>query len=539
MERRVKRFLSAWLIASVLVPKVLVADPATLPLLGDSRVHLYTQRAYEGFGPAVDGAVDQRYAELVAAGMDTARHLFDWRDLEPSPGVYDTAVVTEAMDAAIAAGIANQFANLVTIDSAGPVVPTWVQDLLDAGVSWDDPRITDAFADLLDVFVPLMLERDMFMLGLANEPGGYYEDAPEAAATFKGFVAAATEHAHALEPGLAVTVVFAGTQGPALPELLPLNDVATFNTYFYVPEEDPDCPLAGEPLSLWRSATAERVGEILDELVDAAQGKLINIQEIGQASAGMTLGPRTSETNQAEVYDAFVSALHARRSHFRTVCNWTLNDHDTAWEPLRQGLIDDGLPACYADNIAEIFTLTGLVASDEDATAKPAFDVFRDGVTFFAESGRETTENIDINQGLAGAWFDPTRPGQGVLIDVDPVRRLLFLAWLTYAPSAEAQADEGGQRWYTAQGTYSGNAATGLLLHSTTGGRFDDVSNVVTRRIGRLSMSFEACDTGTLRYTLDEDGVSHIIPLRRLLPEAALLCDTLAQTGESAPSRNP
>ena len=98
-------------------------DPSTMPLLPGERLHLYTQEAYEAFDPVVTAAVDSRYDELVDAGMDTARHLFDWADLEPAPGVYDLQDMIDAMDARSAAGIEHQFCNLVVIDSFGPVVP--------------------------------------------------------------------------------------------------------------------------------------------------------------------------------------------------------------------------------------------------------------------------------------------------------------------------------------------------------------------------------------------------------------------------------
>ncbi len=501
-------------------------DPAEMPLLGDSRLHLYTQQAYEGFDPATEAAVNERYDELVDAGMDTVRHLFDWQDLEPTPGQYDTALVIEAMDAAIERGIKHQFPNLVVIDSAGPVVPQFVEDLLAGGASWDDPQITDAFADLLSVFVPIMLERDMFMLGLSNEPGGYYEDEPELAATFKGFVEAAVEQAHRLEPDLATTVVFAGPNDPAIPDLLPLGDVASFNNYIYFAESDPACQLNGEPLPLFRSDTAENVGRYLDELIAVAQGKLVNIQEIGQAVSGTTLGPNAGEGNQAAVYAALNDALGQRQAQIRTVCNWTLNDHDQAWLSLGQDLVNDGLPQCIADNVVDIFTTTGLVRSDTSATKREAFEQFKAGVSRFA--GAPADSAFSINQGIAGAWFDPTRPGQGFLIDVkaDPVQPLVFLAWFTFPADATGDSDDLSQRWYTAQGSYEGASAEDLLVSLTTGGRLDSPESVATRPVGTVTLRFQSCTDGEVIYELDE-GPSGTIPITRLLTGTDGLCEAL------------
>ena len=365
-------------------------DPADLPLLGDQDIHLYTQEAYEGFSPSITTAVAGRYDELVAAGMDTARHLFDWADLEPSPGVYDTALVLEAMQDRRDRGIRHQFCNLVIVDSGGKTVPPYVEALLASPQGWQHPALLRALEDLLDVFVPLFLQHDAYLLGLANEPGGYFEDEPLEAASFPAFVAHGFEHVRTLEPRLSCTVVFAGAQDGALPSLMPLCDVASFNTYVYRQELDPNCALAGQRLPLYRADSAASVGSLLDELIVAAAGRLVCIQEFGQASGWndmpQTLGPQAGLANQASCMEALGQALANRSAHVRTVCQWVLNDHTPAG---MQYLVDDlqsaGLPSCYAANIAEIFGPAGLVRSDATASIKPAFVAFRDAVQRFAQ----------------------------------------------------------------------------------------------------------------------------------------------------------
>ncbi len=362
------------------------ASPGELPLLGDSAVHLYAQEAYEAFPDAVTKAVAARHAELVASGMDCARHLFDWAGLEPTPGTYDTDLVIEALDARIESGITHQFCNITVIDSFGAEeLPQYIADLLAQGTPWDDPRITGAFARLLDAVVPLMLDRGTYMLGVANEPGGYYTDSPDEAASFEGFVQAAVEHVHSLEPRLACTVVFAGPNDPALPHLMPLVDVATFNRYAYVEELDTGCRWDDSPLRLGRAMSPGGVAAILDELIAASQGKLICIQEFGQSTgwddAPQTLGPNAGLENQRAVIEALANALNSRRSFFRTVSIWTLNDHTRAgMQYVADAILTEGLPQCYADNVTEVFGPTGLVHSDSDASPKPAFDTFKTAV---------------------------------------------------------------------------------------------------------------------------------------------------------------
>lgn len=298
---------------------------------------------------------------------------------------YDLALVKEAMDDLRERGIKHQFVNIVVLNSEGWVIPEYVQALLNTGATWDDPRIYNAFADLLDRFVPLMLDRGMFVLALSNDPSGYYEDARAQAASFKGFIRAAVAHAHRIEPDLACTVVFAGSADPAIGDLMPLLDAASFNSFAYAKRPSPRCTHGGTSLPPYRSDAAEQVGTQLDKLIAVAQGKLINIQKIGQATEGASLGELTGEANQAAVYDALGTALRARREEgFRILCNWTLNNHDRAWNPLRAILVREGLPACYANNIRDMFTKTGLVHSDRAATAKPALFVFKRSISAFA-----------------------------------------------------------------------------------------------------------------------------------------------------------
>ena len=361
-------------------------DPATLPLLGEQRVHLYVQEAYEGFDPDITNAVAARYAELVDAGMTCSRHLLDWADLEPSPGVYDVDGVIEALDRRVAMGTPKQFVNITVIDSFGiETAPQYVQDLLASGARWDDPRITGPFGDLLDAIVPAMVDRGVYMIGFANEAGGYYENEPNEAASFEGFVRSAIDRVRVIEPRLSTTVVFAGTEDASIPDLLPLIDVVTFNNYVYTIELDASCTLLGEPLPLWRATVPDAIPAMLDGMIGVAGDKLICIQEIGQATGWQgrpsTLGPLASEANQAAVLEALAEALQERGHRFRTVSLWTLNDHTPAgMQYLVDAVLAEGLPLCYASNLAEIFGPTGVVESTPEARPKPGFDVLRESI---------------------------------------------------------------------------------------------------------------------------------------------------------------
>jgi subtilisin family serine protease len=118
-----------------------------------------------------------------------------------------------------------------------------------------------------------------------------------------------------------------------------------------------------------------------------------------------------------------------------------------------------------------------------------------------------------INAGLSGTWFNPATDGQGFLIDIDAVARLIFVAWFTYEPAG------GTQRWFTLQANYSGNPVT-LPVLRTVGGRFDQAGGTQTTTAGSADLRFDSCTRAVLTYRFT-DGTSGTIPLQRLLPVPA------------------
>lgn len=120
-----------------------------------------------------------------------------------------------------------------------------------------------------------------------------------------------------------------------------------------------------------------------------------------------------------------------------------------------------------------------------------------------------------IHPGLSGAWYDPSRGGQGLLITVDKDLPLVFAGWFTY--DAAGSGGLAGQRWYTAQGPYTAESAL-LELYITTNGRFDapdPVSRTGPGEVGTLDLSFSDCNNGTATYQF-KDGPGRSFPLLRL-----------------------
>jgi hypothetical protein len=125
---------------------------------------------------------------------------------------------------------------------------------------------------------------------------------------------------------------------------------------------------------------------------------------------------------------------------------------------------------------------------------------------------------------LSGNWFGGvTTSGQGFTADVNPMSGVLFLAWYTYVPGG-AIADPSGQRWYTAQGSFTpGLRSIPVVIYETTGGMFDAPTppGQKTVPVGSGTMAFQSCVAATFSYSFvggTSSGLSGAITLSRVGP---------------------
>jgi hypothetical protein len=126
-----------------------------------------------------------------------------------------------------------------------------------------------------------------------------------------------------------------------------------------------------------------------------------------------------------------------------------------------------------------------------------------------------------FNDGLAGAWYNPETPGQGVLIKVEPEDQFLFLAWFTHTDGESSNTGE--QHWFTAQGNYSGQKAE-LTLYETLGGKFDDPQSINTNPVGTATLNFSDCGFGMMSYNLSNWHLEGVFPLERAIPGSENVC---------------
>jgi YVTN family beta-propeller protein len=140
-------------------------------------------------------------------------------------------------------------------------------------------------------------------------------------------------------------------------------------------------------------------------------------------------------------------------------------------------------------------------------------------VTCSATAARPT--NADF--ALSGNWYEPATSGQGLTVEVNPISRAFFSAWYTYAPNGAASG-AAGQRWYTAQATFTaGLRSIPVTFYETTGGVFDQPTppGQSTVPVGTGTMAFQSCSAATLSYHFTggtSGGQSGTITLSRVGP---------------------
>jgi uncharacterized protein (DUF885 family) len=138
-----------------------------------------------------------------------------------------------------------------------------------------------------------------------------------------------------------------------------------------------------------------------------------------------------------------------------------------------------------------------------------------------------STQAVDINAGMDGAWFDLNTPGQGFFIDADPDPEggnFIFVSWFTYGEETAS-----GQRWLTAQGGFEGSTAE-IAVSETTGGSFDDAQAVNIGKVGTMTIDFTDCSNAQLSYSLPSDSADGDIAISRVIPGNQTLCEELVGT---------
>ncbi len=382
-------------------------NPEDLPLLSPGP-HLGMIQGFESPKPSVQPLIDAGWQDALQQGMDVGRVHYSWGELEIAPGVYDLSSITSEMGQLHAQGL-QLFVTLETIDSEGFTLPN---DLLDPnsptglinGWHLDNPVIVSRFSSFLDQLLPVVVQNGGWVLSVGNEPGNYLSDNPSETSSFVAFLAAARQHAHSLEPNLAITMTLSWLQfsnnEPFLPSLRDECDVVAFNySPFY---------LGWNFFNWFTMLPPSVVRQDIQSLLNFAGTKNLIFQEIGY-SAGYTSSPsdiNSSPAKQAEFFQNLFEIL-ATEPRFRAGIVFQMMD----WSPALSSayanlLVTEGLPRWLADRYGEILATTGFFRFTDGST-RPAWQTFLGGLSW-------------MQQGIGSLLLNstPASPGQTATLTV-------------------------------------------------------------------------------------------------------------------------
>ncbi|MEM9303374.1 MAG: SMP-30/gluconolactonase/LRE family protein [Pseudomonadota bacterium] len=127
----------------------------------------------------------------------------------------------------------------------------------------------------------------------------------------------------------------------------------------------------------------------------------------------------------------------------------------------------------------------------------------------------------DVDARMSGAWFDPTRNGEGWLLEILP-GDVALVVWFTYG-------EQGRQRWLIGTGSVAGTTIEFDDMREPIGAFFGpafDPGSVDRAAWGTMSFTFENCNVGTMTYAANDPAIgSGTLDLAALTKISGLACD--------------
>ncbi len=332
---------------------------------------------------------DSKVAEAISHGMDVAKIQVDWVNLEPDQeGVYDQNLLANLLDANNNQG-RKTFVLICAFEGEGfEAIPARFRDgegNLLPGKHIDDEDILEAYRNLLDWAVPMIVSKGGYVLSVANEPEALIEDQIEGKDNIVNFVQNAVDHSHSISNELAVGVTLSGTweSSPAHSDLLAPCDVMIWNVY------NNKMVVNGKDLSFNVPDPATYLTPIIDELLLNSEGRYLVLQEAG-SSAGYDSGSGingTQEKQRATVEVMF--DLLDSRPNFRVWYWWPMIDwSEETGQYMVDVLQEEGLPQGFIDDLKEVLRTGGLITF-ENGKARLAWDEFLAGQDMISGSAPE------------------------------------------------------------------------------------------------------------------------------------------------------
>jgi type IX secretion system substrate protein len=254
------------------------------------------------------------------ACMASTHMSYSWSDLEPQPGQFDTAFMSEAMDPADifypAFDISAEL-QLATVNTLFRVVPSDLEN-----VPWDSPLMINRFKTLLDTVFAHLPHLQLDALNIGNESDAFFGGNAAQYVSYKNFLDAVFPYAkqkyfelHGTPLKVGTTFTFNGLTGPLTAPLCQLvnaaSDIISVTYYPLFPNftvKPPDV-VSGD------------FGDLVALYPDTA--KPIFFVECGYPSSPVCL---SSETLQAQFFQNVFGAWDTYYDHVKYLSIFKLTD---------------------------------------------------------------------------------------------------------------------------------------------------------------------------------------------------------------------
>lgn len=310
-----------------------------------------------------------RYAQARESGASIGRIQIDWGELETAPGVYDAQALTDAF-ADMALDGMNLVVLLSTLDSDGLTVPDYLVegDAFRDDLTLGSREVTGAFSDFLDWLGPQLVQRDVWLLSIANEPKGPVEDGFVSEADAANFYSTAMDQWNTAVPDIGITVTFTLAAPDGIPQFYQAvrerADIISFNYY---------CMTADIQVSN-RADWEARVADMKD---DAGEREIF-IQELGCPVGFSPQAQPTSIGGSLETqlkFFEYMGGVFATDPQFRAATMFQLFDWSPALSMVISEPLRDAGEHVAADRLEEWLATSGFLRWD-DSFERPAWQTW-------------------------------------------------------------------------------------------------------------------------------------------------------------------
>lgn len=310
-----------------------------------------------------------RYQQARASGATIGRVQIDWAELESAPGEFNTQALDDAFADPSLEGM-NLVVLLSTLDSEGLTVPEY---LVEDGEFRDDltlgsPEVVNAFTAFLDWLGPQLMQRDVWLLSIANEPKGPVEDGLATEQDAVTFYSAAMDRWNTAFPEIGITGTFTLSGPDGIPDFYEAvrsrSDIISFNYYCL----SADIQVVGQ--ADWQARIADMKGWAGD--------REIFIQELGCPVGFSPQAQPTSIGGSLTTQVAFFEIMgetFTTDPQFRAATMFQLYDWSPDLSKVFSGPLRDAGEEVIADRLEEWLATSGFLRWS-DSFERPAWQTW-------------------------------------------------------------------------------------------------------------------------------------------------------------------